>query len=46
MGADTDAYVIAGRSNMDSRKLNLNHDSINELLAHVLAADETLLSPN
>lgn len=31
---------------MDSRKLSLNHESVNELLAHVLAADEALLSPD
>ena len=31
---------------MDSRKHNLNHESVNELLAHVLAADEALLSPD
>lgn len=31
---------------MRSRKLTLNHESINELLAHVLAADEALLSPD
>jgi hypothetical protein len=31
---------------MDTRKQTLNHESINELLAHVLAADEALLSPD
>ena len=31
---------------MDSRTHSLNHDSVNELLAHVLAADEALLSPD
>ena len=31
---------------MDSRTQTLNHDSVNELLAHVLAADEALLSPD
>lgn len=31
---------------MKSRKQSLNHESINELLAHVLAADEALLSPD
>ena len=31
---------------MDTRTLSLNHDSVNELLAHVLAADEALLSPD
>src|SRR5918999_5907356 len=30
---------------MDRSKQSLNHESINELLAHVLAADEALLSP-
>lgn len=29
---------------MDSRKPNLTHESIDELLTHVLAADEALLS--
>lgn len=31
---------------MNSRKLSLTHESLNELLAHVLAADEALLSPD
>ena len=31
---------------MDSRTHTLNHDRVNELLAHVLAADEALLSPD
>ena len=31
---------------MDTRKQALNHDNVNELLAHVLAADEALLSPD
>ena len=31
---------------MDTSKQSLNHESINELLAHVLAADEALLSPD
>ncbi len=44
MGAATG--VAIGDAPMDSRKQSLNHESINELLAHVLAADEALLSPD
>lgn len=44
MGAATG--VAIGDALMDSRKQSLNHESINELLAHVLAADEALLSPD
>ena len=31
---------------MDTRKPTLTHERVNELLAHVLAADEALLSPD
>ena len=31
---------------MDSRTHSLTHDSVNELLAHVLAADDALASPD